>query len=183
MKSLFYFLPFLFIIASASCKKKDDDLNKELGTNNWSFTVIRPNQRTTVYDLKNLELNTQIFGRIGIKSKSAISGGLGSGGDACDVEFFFKTIPLASNVYKITTLDRIDEHDDEVAIFVRVSGDPGLADKNNSAWSSVGDGSQTLDYKFVNGKCSFNIKDIKIHCESNYPNEQDALFSANIVQP
>lgn len=182
MKPLFYLLPLLLLAAVTSCNK-DKNENKTLTTNTWSFSIGNPD-RTTIFGMKDMEVSIQGNGRVRIRSKQgSLSGSNGNGGDNCDVDFYFKSIPLSSKVYKITTIERIANHDDEVAVLVNVSGDPSLASRYGSAWLSVGDGSQTMDYKFADGKCSFNVTDIKVRCESNYVGEQDALFSANIKQP
>ena len=182
MKAIFYILLSIGILTTISCKK-DKDSEKNLAQNTWTFTLGDgyPDKQSTTFEMESAILNIQGYGQLYALSKTRYTGD--GGGDKSSVTVYFKGMPLADKEYKITSLDRISTHEDEVAIGVLIGGHATIPESGGGGvtFMSEGDGSQKLSYKFANSKGSAEFKDVKVWM--GHPTaRKSAIVSAKISQ-
>lgn len=186
MKTIFYISLLLGFITIASCKK-DKDGEKELSQNTWTFKLadgyenIGLKDLVTKYESESVKLNIQGYGQLYALSKTRYVGD--GAGDKSSITVYFKGMPLVNKEYKITSLERIATHDDEVAIGVMMGGHSGIPESGGGGvtFMSDGDGSQLLSYKFSDSKGSAEFKNVKVWI-GNAMSRKSAIVSARISQ-
>ena len=182
MKPVVYTLFAIGMLAIASCKE-DEEVIKELAQNTWTFTLGDgySSDKTDTYEMESIVLNIQGYGQMYAQSKSRYI--YDGGGTGSSITLYFKGIPLADKAYKITSLERIATHDDEVAIGALIAGHAAIPESGGGGVTlmSEGDGSQILSYQFAGGKGSAQFKDVKVWM--GHPTaRKSAIVSAKISQ-
>ena len=173
MKKLLYIVLAVFALGLSGCEK--DDAEQSLGANMWGFTPDgfgRGDYRT-----KTTTLSVQ-----GYQQFEAISqdnpGGDGNG-IASTVKFFFKNVnPPPTGTYKVVAYEDL-EHEDEVAVYYQVFGDPRFGG-SQAYFFSHNDAGQSISYTFKNGKVSLTCSAIPLYQSGAGP--ERGLLSANISQ-
>ena len=173
-RSIMLFMLGAVLCCNSACKK-DNDAEKEAGPGTYTFKWNGDNQVRN-FQTDKLTLTTQGYGVFSATSKQKPGVELAS-----TITLYFKSIPLASKEYKITSLSSVSTHDDEVAVSVIIYGDPGLGGGTNWTFLSEGDGSSKLNYVFENGKAKAQFSGVAVTCNS-VPGNKTGVVSGYIQQ-
>jgi hypothetical protein len=139
--------------------KKDSKSSGGVAANSWHITPddgLGPE----VYKLKTATLRTNGYQVLEMTSEDNTPGGLQ--GISSSLTLYFSTIgPPPSGTYTVTSVEKLNGHTDQVAIYAQTYGSPRTGG-NLGYWYSQQGSTQTITYKFENGKASASFKDIVI---------------------
>jgi len=172
MKKLLYIALAILALGTTGCEKDDEDTG--LKGNTWSF---KPDGFDWgEYRTKTTLLSVQGYQQFEVTSIDNPGGG--QNGIASTVRFSFKNVnPPPTGTYKVVDYDNL-EHEDEVAVYYQVYGDPRFA---SQAYFFSHDGTgKTISYTFKDGKVSLKCTGLPLYQQGVGPDR--GLLSANISQ-